>query len=78
MAHIHGKERKSSDNRVRVIDAFVEVLPLEKMGFIKVKTASIGRSSYEPKLLLKLYVYGYYNRIRSSRKLKAEYVPDLA
>ena len=88
MEHIIGKdrfqafstsleERIASDNPVRVIDAFVEVLPLEKMGFTKVKPASTGRPSYEPKHLLKLYLYGYYNRIRSSRKLAAECVRNI-
>ena len=88
MEHITGKdrfqaftstleERIASDNPVRVIDAFVEVLPLEQMGFTKVKPASTGRPSYEPKHLLKLYLYGYYNRIRSSRKLEAECVRNI-
>ena len=87
MEHIVGKdrfqactstleERIASDNPVRVIDAFVEVLPLEKMGF-KVKPAVTGRPSYHPKHLLKLYLYGYYNRIRSSRKLAAECVRNI-
>ena len=88
MEHIIGKdrfqaysftleERIAPDNPVRVIDAFVEVLPLEKMGFSKVKPASTGRPSYEPRHLLKLYLYGYYNRIRSSRKLAVECVRNL-
>ncbi|WP_017731544.1 transposase [Nafulsella turpanensis] len=87
MEHIAGKdrfqaftstleERITSDNPVRVIDAFVEVLPLEKMGF-RVKPAATGRPSYHPKHLLKLYLYGYYNRIRSSRKLAAECVRNI-
>ena len=65
------EERIASDNPVRVIDAFVEVLPLKKMGF-KIMPAATGRPSYHPRHLLKLYLYGYYNRIRSSRKLAAE------
>ncbi|WP_051049927.1 transposase [Nafulsella turpanensis] len=70
------EERIAADNPVRVIDAFVEVLPLEKMGF-KVQPAATGRPSYHPKHLLKLYLYGYYNRIRSSRKLSAECVRNI-
>ena len=71
------EERIASDNPVRVINAFVEVLPLEKMGFSKVKPVSTGRPPYEPKHLLNLFLYGYYNRIRSSRKLAVECVRNI-
>lgn len=71
------EERIAADNPVRVVDAFVEILPLEKMGFTKVKPQATGRPSYEPKHLLKLYLYGYYNRIRSSRRLAAECVRNI-
>jgi len=54
---------------VRVIDRFVEVCDLEKMGFQKMQPAQTGRPSYPPEALAKLYVYGYENEIRSSRKL---------
>jgi len=57
---------------VRVIDRFVEVCDLEKMGFHKMKPAQTGRPSYPPEALAKLYVYGYENGIRSSRKLEKE------
>ena len=57
---------------VRVIDRFVEVCDLEKMGFQKMKPAQTGRPSYPPEALAKLYVYGYENGIRSSRKLEKE------
>lgn len=62
----------SKDNPVRVIDAFVDSLELESLGFAKAKPAHTGRPAYNPKLLLKLYIYGYFNKIRSSRKLMAE------
>jgi len=60
------------NNPVRVIDAFVESLNLSDAGFIRTTPKETGRPSYDPKDLLKLYVYGYFNRIRSSRKLMAE------
>ena len=55
----------------------MEVLPLEQVGFTKVKPAATGRPSYEPKHLLKLYLYGYYNLIRSSRELAVECVRNI-
>ncbi|MCL2695388.1 MAG: transposase [Clostridiales bacterium] len=57
---------------VRVIDRFVEVMDLEKLGFEKTKPAPTGRPAYSPKALAKLYVYGYENGIRSSRRLEKE------
>ena len=57
------------NNSVRVIDAFVETLDLEKMKFNKSKPKYTGRPPYDPKDLLKLYLYGYMNRIRSTRPL---------
>lgn len=60
------------DNPVRVIDMFVEQLDLRDLGFTKTTLNKEGRPSYEAKHLLKLYYYGYINRIRSSRKLEAE------
>lgn len=62
----------SGDNPVRVIDAFVNQLDLEEIGFKKAEPATKGRPSYDPRCLLKLYVYGYYNIVRSSRKLMVE------
>lgn len=61
----------SPDNEVRVIDAFVESIHLSDFGF-KIKTTFEGRPAYHPKVLLKLFVYGYMNRIRSSRQLEKE------
>ncbi|MEJ7682989.1 MAG: transposase [Segetibacter sp.] len=62
----------ASDNPVRVIDMFVEQLDLGELGFTKTALSKEGRRPYEAKYLLKLYYYGYLNRIRSSRKLEAE------
>jgi transposase len=62
------------NNPVRVIDAFVEGLHLAKLGFPLVDEGLPGARSYDPKLLLKLFIYGYLNRLRSSRELeKATY-----
>jgi transposase len=61
----------SSDNEVRIIDLFVESLKLEDYHFV-MKTTKEGRPAYHPKDLLKLFVYGYLNHIRSSRQLEKE------
>ena len=58
-------------NPVRVIDAFVEGLDLAGLGF-EVDPAETGRPGYHPSLLLKLYIYGYLNRVQSSRRLERE------
>lgn len=65
------EEMVSPDSIARAIDAFVNALHLEKLGF-DVSTASTGRYPFHPVVFLKLYLYGYMNRIRSSRKLEAE------
>ncbi len=57
---------------VRFIDGFVEELDLAKLGFERSQPAETGRPGYDPADLLKLYLYGYLNRIRSSRRLEAE------
>lgn len=62
----------SEENPVRVIDAFVDSLDLETSGFIRTTPKETGRPPYDPRDLLKLYVYGYFNRIRTSRKLMTE------
>ena len=59
------------DNPVRVIDAFVDALNLAELGF-DVEPAATGRPSYFPTTLLKLYIYGYLNRVHSSRRLERE------
>jgi transposase/uncharacterized small protein (DUF1192 family) len=60
------------ENPVRFIDAFIDSLNLEKLGFKHSVPCETGRPSYDPSDLLKLYVYGYLNQIRSSRKLERE------
>ena len=83
--HIDGVHRKQNilfpdtldqyvdeENPVRFIDAFVDGLDLEKLGFKHSILCETGRPSYNPSDLLKLYVYGYLNQVRSSRKLEKE------
>jgi len=59
-------------NPVRAVDAFVDGLDLGDMGFDDVEPAVTGRPGYHPSALLKLYIYGYLNRIQSSRRLERE------
>jgi transposase len=61
----------AADNPVRLIDALVEKLDLQKLG-IAMPQATEGRPAFHPKVLLKLYLYGYMNRVRTSRKLERE------
>jgi transposase len=60
------------NNPVRVIEAFVEALNLAELGFAGVEPEVTGRPSYHPSVLLKLYIYGYLNRVQSSRRLERE------
>ena len=60
------------DNTVRVVDAFIGALDLASLGFEGATPAVTGRPSYHPSVLLKLYLYGYLNRIQSSRRLERE------
>lgn len=60
----------NADAEVRVIDAFVESIDLKELKFTKSETKRLGTNHYDPKDLLKLYLYGYRNRVRSSRKLE--------
>jgi transposase len=60
------------DNPVRVIDVFVDELDLAELGFVGVDPEATGRPSYHPSVLLKLYIYGYLNRVQSSRRLERE------
>lgn len=60
------------DNPVRVVDAFIDELDLGAIGFTGVTPAATGRPSYHPSTLLKLYLYGYLNRVQSSRRLEHE------
>src|SRR5450759_729809 len=66
------EEQVSASNPVRLIDAFIDKLDLQKIGFNNTIHKSEGRPPYAPALLLKLYLYGYLNKIRSSRKLEKE------
>lgn len=85
MAHLSGTDRSQllllpeavddyvgPDNPVRFIEAFVDGLDLGSAGFVRVQPKATGRPGYDPADLLKLYIYGYLNRIRSSRRLEAE------
>lgn len=85
MSHRSGESRKQAalfpvmldelvddDAMVRVIDAWVGALDLKQLGFSRTQTASTGRPPYDPADLLKLYVYGYLNGVRSSRRLERE------
>ena len=85
MAHVAGQSRYQSslfpevpddlvpqDHPVRVIDAFVDTLDLAQLGFSKVEAEATGRPPYLPGDLLKLYIYGYLNQVRSSRRLERE------
>src|SRR6266513_1729622 len=85
MTHLSGHDRSQlfllpetvddyvgPDNPVRFIDAFVDGLDLAAASFIHVEPKVTGRPAYAPGDLLKLYIYGYLNRVRSSRRLEAE------
>ena len=60
------------DNPVRVVDVFVDELDLGGLGFDRVAPLATGRPGYHPSVLLKLYIYGYLNRVQSSRRLERE------
>src|SRR5258706_6124399 len=60
------------NNPVRIIDAFVDALDLGELGFEGVEPAATGRPGYHPSVPLKLYIYGYLNRVQSSRRLERE------
>src|SRR5205823_6260513 len=62
----------SEDSLVRVVDVFIDELDLAALGFAGVVPEATGRPSYHPATLLKIYLYGYLNRIASSRRLERE------
>ena len=66
------EDQVTADNPVRLMDAFIDKLDLQKLGFTNTVHKSEGRPPYSPAVLLKLYLYGYLNKIRSSRKLERE------
>src|ERR687889_221319 len=85
MVHLTGHDRSqalllpeslddyvTAENPVRFIEAFVDSLDLAAAGFARVQPKATGRPGYAPADLLKLYIYGYLNRTRSSRRLEAE------
>ena len=63
----------AEDNPVRVVDVFVEELDLKALGFEGAEPEVTGRPAYHPSTLLKIYIYGYLNRIQSSRRLEDGY-----
>ena len=67
----------AADNPVRLLDAFVARLDLAALGFTRAQTAATGRPPYDPGDLLRLYLYGYLNRLRSSRRLEVEAARNL-
>lgn len=85
MAYIQGEQRNQhtlfpttlddlipEDHVCRVIEAFVDRLDMTKLGFVRSEPAETGRPGYDPRGLLKLYLYGYLWQIRSSRRMEAE------
>ncbi len=62
----------AEDNPVRAVDVFVDNLDLDKLGFVRVQPLDMGRPGYHPRTMLKIYVYGYLNRVPSSRRLERE------
>lgn len=67
----------SEDNEVRVIDAYVDSLDIKELGFKRTEAAHTGRAAYRPQDMIKLYLYGYMNNVRSSRQLERECKTDL-
>ena len=85
MAYITGADRRQrilfpdcideyveADAPVRLFDAFVDSLKLDELGFVRSTPAETGTPGYDPRDLLKLYIYGYFYQVRSSRKLARE------
>lgn len=85
MRHLQGESRTqstlfpesldeyvSAENPVRVIDAFIDTLNMQQLGFTLATTQDTGRKPYHPADLLKLYIYGYLNQLRSTRRLEKE------
>jgi len=90
MGYIEGEDRNqiilfpesideyvSDNNSIRIIDEYIKQLDLEILGFNRAVNPSLGRPPYHPKDILKLYLYGYLNRIRSSRRLEQEAIRNL-
>jgi transposase len=62
----------AEDNPVRAVEAFIDALDLKELGFVGAEPAQTGRPAYHPSTMLKIYLYGYLNRIQSSRRLERE------
>src|ERR1019366_9127728 len=62
----------TEDNPVRVVEVFIDELDLAALGFDGVQPAATGRPAYHPSTMLKIYLYGYLNRLQSSRRLERE------
>lgn len=90
MSHIKGVDRRQTqllpptveeyvaeEAAVRFIDAFVDSLDMTALGFSRTRPAATGRPGYDPRVILKLYLYGYLQRVRSSRRLEAEGLRNL-
>src|SRR4030042_302814 len=90
MGYIEGEDRNqiilfpesideyvSDNNSIRIIDEYIKQLDLKILGFKRAATPSLGRPPYHPKDMLKLYLYGHLNRIRSSRRLEQEAIRNL-
>ena len=88
MGHIEGADRYqprivclddmvAKESRVRIIDRFVEITDLEALGFSNTTPAHLGRDSYSPATMVKLYIFGYEKGVRSSRKLEALCTTDI-
>jgi len=90
MGYIEGEDRNqiilfpesideyvSDNNSIRIIDEYIKQLDLEILGFKRAVNPSLGRPPYHPKDMLKLYLYGYLNRVRSSRRLEQEAIRNL-
>lgn len=90
MGYIEGEDRNqiilfpesideyvSDNNSIRIIDEYIKQLDLKRLGFKRAVNPLTGRPPYHPKDMLKLYLYGYLNRIRSSRRLEQEGIRNL-
>ena len=90
MGYIEGEDRNqiilfpesideyvSDNNSIRIIDEYIKQLDLKRLGFKRAVNPSTGRPPYHPKDMLKLYLYGYLNRVRSSRRLEQEAIRNL-
>ena len=90
MGYIEGEDRNqiilfpesideyvSDNNSIRIIDEYIKQLDLKRLGFKRAVNPLMGRPPYHPKDMLKLYLYGYLNRIRSSRRLEQEAIRNL-